>query len=352
MERDIVGKLKQITGLADHNIPKIEKLVHENTLTVSLTLIQPINDLLYFETFDKYAIPLANLEKHFKRRSLEECATLGKRNANWLGFQQCADSACYSVLDANQFELDNVNNTDYEKQCITMRKAANRKSYVELPVAVELIERSVEQGDFKLKTTGLTFQRLENENEFNQIDKMDYFRRVQDERCFDTEKLKDVLQCKSKPKIADCILTCQSSNCSVFSVHRLTAYQVECCFAEPTFYELKQKYGEFSQPNEACSIYELSYLNKFNVWPSKTLKARPKHLVLKASPEDCAIECLKTNKEFQCLSFSLCYSEGDYHCELRSYNVHNQTSEKLINSNHCTFYSGESNLCRFVFSNG
>lgn len=309
-----------------------------------------MNDLVYFETFDRYAIPLDNLKERFKQRTLEQCATLAKRNADWVGFQHCADSVCYALVDSSQFELVDVNNTEYEKQCSTMRKRADDSiGYVELPDAIDLIEKSIETGDFRLEDVGLTFQRLENEYEFNRIEKADYFRRVSDERCFNSEKLEDAVQCKRKRKLTDCILTCQSGNCNVFSVRRLAKDQFECCFAEPTLDDLEQQHGdELLVADDACSLYELSYLNKFNAFSGKTVSGRPEQSMLKSSPEDCAIACLKENakNEFQCLSFSFCYSDGDYHCELRNYNLHSRTTAKLIDSNHCTLYSGEQrSLC-------
>lgn len=336
--------MKQITKLTDHNIPRIEKLVNENSLTVSLTLIQPINDLAYFETFDRYAVPLANLGEHFES-NLEMCATMGKKNADWVGIQHCADSVCYPILSAGQFELGEVNNTDYEKQCCTMKRRdaenSERMHYVELPDAIGLIERSIENGEFKLSNAELIFQRLENEQEFNQIDKADLFKLVRAGSCFDAETLGEALKCKLKRKITDCILTCQSSNCNVFSVRKLGADQFDCCFTEPTFEELQKQHGAngFLQVNSSCNVYELSYLNQFNRWSGKTVEARPERSMIKSSPEDCAIECLKEN--VQCRSFSFCHSDGDYHCELRSYNPHGNGPAKLIDSNHCSLYSGE-----------
>ena len=336
-------QIKEITKLDDHNLPRIEKLINENSLTVALTLIQPINDLVYFDTFDRYAIPLVHLGEQFNRTLEHECATMGKKNADWVGFQHCGGSVCYPIRNAGQFELSDVNNTDYEKQCRTMRKRDLETSgrYIELPDAVELIERSVEDGKFELPNAKLTFQRLENEQEFNQIDRTELFELVRAGSCLDTEKLKDSLKCNSKPKATDCLLTCQSSNCNVYSVRRVSADQFDCCFAERTFEELQEQHGAdgFLRPDESCNVYELSYLNKFNRWSGKTLVARPEHSLLMDSPEECAIECLKEN--VWCRSFSFCHSDGAYHCELRSYNPHGNSPAKLIDSNHCTLYSGE-----------
>ena len=374
----------EITSLTHYNMPSREIIIDERSVTAYIQLIQPINDLFYFDTFKDYAIPLINLKQHFNSKTLEECASLAKEN-NWPGFQHSSsDLVCYPILDGKLFDLKDVVNDDYEKRCLlrrqlmkiknkhkriansislveqTIRKGELKNEYQTLPNSIHLIEEAIKRGEFKLSNE-FSFQVLENEYKLNQIDKRNYFNRILDEKCFDVDKLKEgALECKSKSKLNDCILHCQTTNCNMFSVNRFEANQLECCFMKQTFDDFKKQYKKIDNyliEDQQCSIFQLSFLNKFNSLIGKTVDAKPLNELIEKSPEECAKQCLKRNKGTEstkkCLSFSYCLdkSKGSYRCELRDFNQHNlKESAKLIDSSDCALYTGTNQLFILLFS--
>lgn len=290
---------------------------------------------------------MVNLKEKLTKKTIEECASLAKKSG-WLGFQHCPNEICYSIKATEQFELTDVQNDEYEAQCITKRQIQNFKfNYLTIPESIKRIEKSIKESNFKLDN-GLIFKSLEDLHEINQIDKENQFKLIQDEKCFNDQKLKDALKCKLKSRLLDCKLTCETTNCNMFSVRRIEQDQWNCCFVEQTFTEFKEqsKVDDRWIDDKECSIYELSYLNKFSRSTGKTIDSKAFKSFLKVSPENCAVECLKQNKNDQsnCLSFSYCSdkTKDEYYCELRIHNRYNLgESSKLVNSKDCTLYSGK-----------
>lgn len=326
-------------------------------LTASLVLIQAINDLIYHNRFANYSIPLNKFkpEDKYSRKSLEECAALSEKN-NWLGFQHFSDSlTCYAVKDSSLFELDN----DSKKNYCTVFKRIDpylKKRYIQLPASIKLIEEHIANNKFVL-SNGFAYQSLDNQNEFNNIEKSNLFNLIKADTCLNDKKI-DNLDCRLKGKLSDCIFTCQSTKCNMFSVYRQKSDQFKCCFIEQTFDEFKDKYKLDEQPesneedgylinDSECNLYELSYLIQFSRLTGKTINSKPLSTSKTTSPEQCAASCLKENNEgkSKCLSFSYCLSseENEYECELRAYNhyVLNDETNLLVDSHSCSLYSGK-----------
>jgi hypothetical protein len=351
----------ELTDLNYYNIPESDTIFDTNSLTVYLNLIQPINDLIYYNKLVNYSIPLDKFEidTKYEKRSLEECAKLSKNN-RWLGIQYCENTlTCYSINDEKLFEeLIETKDTN----CLAFREEKEEyakfqliNKYTELKDSIKLIEQNIAERKLNLEN-GFSFQLLDNLNEINHLDKDELFDLIQEDTCLNDKKLKN-LNCKLKSKLSDCIFTCQSSNCNMFSIQLIKQDQFKCCFIEDTFNSFKKKYLK-EQPtnnqlneddkesylirNSKCNLYELSYLNQFSKLTGKTIDSKPLSKFKSNSPENCAIECLKENTESKCLSFSYCIDNDEYVCELRKYNHHvlNDKTKKLIDSHLCSLYSG------------
>ena len=286
-------------------------------------------------------------ENKYEKKSLEECAKLSKKN-DWLGIQYC-EGTCYSITDKKLFELEGTKDTN----CSTFKKDSSNfnNKYTELKDSIKLIEKNIEERKINLEN-GFTFQSLDNLNEINHLDKDELFDLIKEDTCLNDKKLKN-LKCKLKSKLSDCIFTCQSSNCNMFSIQLIKKDQFKCCFIEDTFSSFKEKYlrnestdeedkESYLIKNSKCNLYELSYLNQFSKLTGKTIDSKPLSRFTSNSPENCAIECLKENTKSKCLSFSYCLDNNEYVCELRKYNHHvlNDKTNKLIDSHLCSLYSG------------
>ena len=346
MERETIGRIVDLTKLTYYNIRNVNTVTDGDALSVSVDLIQPINDLFYFETLQN-TIPLQKLKKQFNKKTLAECALLTKTN-DWLGFQYCADQACYPIADSSLFD----SMTDDENQkCLTKKvlDSTRTQDYVRIANATRLIEQRILDGSLQLDN-GFRFQSLENEYELNQIDKESYFNLIRDERCFNQTRLGAEMSCKLKPRLTDCILTCQSTNCNMFSMQQLDD-RLECCFVEQTYTAFEERLAskhetldDYLINNQTCSLYELSYLSRFTRLGDRTVDGEPLNSLIARSPDECARHCVNYNQKnasSQCLSFNYCFEpSGDYHCVLRSYSEH-RSKEQLHDSHECALYTGK-----------